>query len=387
MMTRTAVSTAAMTLLAVALVAPSAHARNLMSADGPGGTYELLQRAYTVETPDCGHMVPHVTELFDDDLKKNVFVFHAHVNLDDDRCGAKDRQRTEIRGKAADIVADNGATVYYHWKFRLPEGFQTSPNFTHIFQIKSDMAAPIMTLTPRSGNLSIDGRIGAHGTTPLAKFIGTWVVVDLTVHFSNTGMVDMKIRRLSDGEMLFSYAGAADTWDDNASAHDPKFGIYRSLNSKADLRDEQVRFADFCVSKQSASECADDLPPPGDGGAGDDAGAGEPDAASPTGGSGGGEGGASGSGGQGGAGPASGGGGQAGAGAGGTGSGGSGGSRADAATGSGGTKSDAPRGSDPTPAETQAACSCDLGRRGGAPVAPALLLALVAAALVLARRR
>src|SRR5262249_56090752 len=52
--------------------------------------------------------------------------------------------------------------------------------------------------------------------------------------------------------------------------HDPKFGIYRSLNSVGDLRDEDdIRFADFCFSKVSADECAEGpgLPPPGDAGA------------------------------------------------------------------------------------------------------------------------
>src|SRR5437667_11606412 len=54
-------------VLALVLAAPAAQARYLMSADGPGGvpTYELLGKAYTIEVPDCGHMVPHITEEFD----------------------------------------------------------------------------------------------------------------------------------------------------------------------------------------------------------------------------------------------------------------------------------------------------------------------------------
>jgi hypothetical protein len=60
-----------------------------------------------------------------------------------------------------------------------------------------------------------------------------------------------------------------------------KFGIYRSLDSKSMLRDEQVRFADFCVSKVSASECDDGLLPPVDGGGLFDAG-GIPDASRPV---------------------------------------------------------------------------------------------------------
>ena len=121
------------------------------------------------------------------------------------------------------------------------------------------------------------------------------MVVDLKVLYSNAGRVEITIRRLTDGECCSRHAGAADMWDDNASAHDSKFGIYRSLNNRGMLRDEQVRFADFCASKVSAAECDDGaLPPPDAGAVGDaggnadagsevgapepDAGAGQPDA-------------------------------------------------------------------------------------------------------------
>jgi hypothetical protein len=72
----------------------------------------------------------------------------------------------------------------------------------------------------------------------------------------------MTIKRVAGGEVLLSHSGAADMWDDNAGAHDIKFGIYRSLNNRDALRDEQVRFADFCASKQSATDCDDGAPPP-----------------------------------------------------------------------------------------------------------------------------
>ena len=251
-------------LLGIALTAP-AQARTLITADGPGGTptYDILGRAFTLETPDCGHKVPHITEVFDDELKKNVFVFHIHVKEDDDRCGKTDRQRTEIRGgKLGEVVASNGQTVYYRWKFRLPEGFQTSPNFTHIMQIKSDAAAPVMTLTPRNATLSIDGIVGVRGTQPLAKFIGTWVVASMKIVFGTGGHIDLTIKKIAGGETLFDYSGGADTWQGDGSGHDPKWGIYRSLSNPGALRDEQVRFADFCISKTSAAECDDGTGPP-----------------------------------------------------------------------------------------------------------------------------
>jgi MYXO-CTERM domain-containing protein len=250
-------------------VAATVQARELMTADGPGGvaTYTLLGRAYSIEVPDCGHMVPHITEEYDAELAKNVFVFALHVNLDDDRCTATDRQRTEIRGgKLATIVASNGETVYYRWKFKLPVGFQTSPNFTHIFQVKSDAASPVMTLTPRNTTLAIDGVVGERGKTALAPFLGTWVVVDLTVLYGVAGHIDLTIRRIAGGAVLMSYAGDADTWQASDTGHDPKFGLYRSLSSPTYLRDEEVRFADFCVSKVSAAECDDGVAPPRDAG-------------------------------------------------------------------------------------------------------------------------
>ena len=146
-------------------------------------------------------------------------------------------------------------------------GFQSSPNFTHIMQIKSDAAAPILTLTPRNNTMAIDGRIGARGATDLPKFIGQWVVATMKVTYNDNGNVELKIRRISDGMMLFDYAGGADTAD--GGDHDPKWGIYRSLNTRSALRDEQVRFADFCISKTSAADCESDgpsPPPPGDAG-------------------------------------------------------------------------------------------------------------------------
>src|SRR5687767_11683827 len=186
--------------LACVSSAGHASARNLLQADGPGGTYDLLRTAYTVEVPDCGHMVEHITEEQDAELGRPVFVFELHVGEDDDRCMATDRQRAEIRARADDIVAAEGETVYYAWKFKLDAGFQGSPNFTHIFQVKSDESPPVMTLTPRVDTMAIDGRIGEHGSTELAKFLGVWVQVELRILYAEAGELAMTIRSVDDGE-------------------------------------------------------------------------------------------------------------------------------------------------------------------------------------------
>jgi hypothetical protein len=261
---------------ALLLASPGAFAaRDMISADGPGNTYQLLERSYGIEVPDCKHMVPHMTEVMDDELKKNVFVFHAHVNQDDDRCMNSDRQRTEIRGRAGGVQGPLGSTRHYRWMMKLPAGFRPSGNFTHVFQIKAygnghGSGAPIMTLTPRNGTFGIDGRIGTRASTQLSNVVNQWVVIELTIVHANAGRLALTVRRWRDNMVLISYSGNADMYDDGAGYGAPKFGIYRSLNSAGSLRDEQVRFADFCVSSTSVAECADgnqpQPPPPGDGG-------------------------------------------------------------------------------------------------------------------------
>ena len=52
---------------------------------------------FGLETPDCGHNVRHVREVFDSALGKNVFAFDAHRDLDNDRCTNFDRQRMEVK--------------------------------------------------------------------------------------------------------------------------------------------------------------------------------------------------------------------------------------------------------------------------------------------------
>ena len=184
----------------------------MMSADGPGNTYQLLERSYGIEVPDCKHMVPHMTEVMDDELKRPVFVFHAHVNQDDDRCMNSDRQRTEIRGRASGVQGPEGSTRHYRWLMKLPAGFQPSGNFTHVFQIKAygnghGSGAPIMTLTPRNGTFGIDGRIGTRASTQLSNVLNQWVIIELTIVHSNGGRLAMTIKRWRDGMMLLSYSG------------------------------------------------------------------------------------------------------------------------------------------------------------------------------------
>jgi hypothetical protein len=261
---------------ATILCSINTSAQVTVTADGPGNTYELLEsRGFGLETPDCGHAVRHIREIFDSALGKNVFAFDSHRDLDDDRCTNFDRQRIEVKTAPGDANQDvlqhaNGDTAYYRWKFKLPSGFQASSNFTHIFQIKAqagdDAGAPLVTITPRAGapdTLQIiwtppSGQPGGgvKAQADLSLFRNVWVEAFVQYRSADSGNVQLSIKRLSDGATLVSWnSGTVDTWRAGNNYNRGKWGIYRSLNSVSQLRDETVLFADWCVSESSASQC------------------------------------------------------------------------------------------------------------------------------------
>ena len=70
-------------------------------ATGSGTAYSLIDAAgFGNENPDCVHgsFGDHVTQTFDSTLNKWVFVFHSHIDADNDRCVNFDRVRMEIKG-------------------------------------------------------------------------------------------------------------------------------------------------------------------------------------------------------------------------------------------------------------------------------------------------
>jgi len=276
--------------LLLCLLAPSLFAQGpvILSADGQTDTYTLLDNTLggtAEETPDCSHTAfgPHITQAPDSDLGKPVFVFHIHVTPDNDRCINFDRQRVEIKtyGPSPDYLkAFLGDTVTYDWKFKLDAGFQPSPNFTHIHQIKAgdgDADAPLITITPRFGSpnslqlihstgSSPGVNLGTLMSTPLAPFLGTWVEAHEHITFGSSafggvGHYSLTIKRISDGVVLLTYNNDnIDLWRTSTTFCRPKWGIYRSLNSPSYLRDEDVRFNDYCLAK-GTDTCPTSNPP------------------------------------------------------------------------------------------------------------------------------
>ncbi len=243
----------------------------LLSANGPGKTYEEINNAFApgrdvVEVPDCVHTEfgRHIEEVYDNELGKYVFNFLVHKTPDNDRCQNFDRQRVEIKtygGSPDNLKAIQGETVAYSWKFKLPQNFKVSKNFTHLHQIKSVgglySSTPMVTLTARKATPDqIELRYTATNMQSTLKkasldlFRGQWVRVTEVIKYDNLGGYYIKISRVSDGLVLFNYnISAMDMWQDGSSFTRPKWGIYRSIKSLSYLRDEQVRFADFSIQE------------------------------------------------------------------------------------------------------------------------------------------
>ncbi|MGB7394008.1 MAG: T9SS type A sorting domain-containing protein [Pricia sp.] len=258
---------------------------------GNGGAYETIEAAdFGFEAPDVeGSSVcvaggegdhtsfgDHVTQTFDSELDRNVFIFYSHLNEDSDRCRNFDRIRTELKGSTSDdpeLQHEYGDTSYYTWQFRLAEDFVGASTFCHVFQNKAqggdDDGFPVITITPResivevkhdAGDENPNGSLGRLVTAPLSDFKGKWVEVSMRQVHRNDGEFYVKISDIATGSVLLEYENldidmfrGDETSDDVISR--PKFGIYRSIATTAPLKDEEVLFAGFCSSETSADLC------------------------------------------------------------------------------------------------------------------------------------
>lgn len=242
-------------------------AQTWLRADGSKDAYALINKVFgagAVEVPDCLHKVKHITMANDSNLKRQVFLFHIHVDQDGDTCSKTDRQRTEIKTSPDKLKGFRDETVFYTWNFKLDAAFQPSESFTHIHQLKDvggKSGTPILTISPRKGKsgapdslqiIHVDdsGKKTVIGDTPLAPFKGNWVHVETKTKIATKGSYSVKITKVSDGSKLFSVDKKnLDTWRTGAEYVRPKWGIYRGIDRKAQLRDEIVRFDSFCLDK------------------------------------------------------------------------------------------------------------------------------------------
>lgn len=259
-------------ILCCYLLTPTS-AQTWLRADSGKDAYTLINSVFggeAVEVPDCKHKEKHITMAKDSDLKRDVFLFHIHVNKDDDTCSHFDRQRTEIKisNQSADkLKGFKDDNVHYTWNFKLDAKFQPSESFSHVHQLKDvggKSGTPILTISPRKANPDVlqvihvgsNGKKNVIAEVPLAPFKGNWVHVQENIKFGSNGNYNLKITKVSDGSKLLAVDKKnLDLWRSGAEYVRPKWGIYRGLDRKNQLRDEIVKFDSFCLDKGGKNRC------------------------------------------------------------------------------------------------------------------------------------
>ncbi len=271
-------------LLPVAIAASADEPDGTLTANGQSsGTYTLINsRGYQVEPPDnsrdhASSPFQHVQQTWDSDLGAYVFQFFIHALIDDDRglANVTDRQRNELKTSSqspAFMVGQEGDSVVMTWKFRLPEGMLTTNRFTHIHQLKAidnkagtaDVAYPLITITcctvgstGQQMQVRWQDRFNSNKTTYLARadlvpLLGQWLEAEERVRYGADGSYSITIRNVKTGEVVIDLSTRRlDMWRTDCAGLRPKWGIYRYIGEnrsmQSQLRDEELRFADFAI--------------------------------------------------------------------------------------------------------------------------------------------
>lgn len=236
-----------------------------------GSGYSVIENAgLGIENPDCVHtdFGAHITQAYDLDLDKNVFVFHSHINEDNDRCIVFDRVRMEMKGGPntdTELQHLQGGESFYRWKFKLNNDFVGASSFNHLFQNKAyegdDAQFPILTITARADIIEVRHNGGDTGNdldrlaeVDLNRFRGKWVEVYMRQIHSESGELHVTMRDMQTGKTILDYSNNnIDLWRIGSTYNRPKWGMYRAKN--AILKDEEIRFSDFCITETDVLLC------------------------------------------------------------------------------------------------------------------------------------
>ena len=230
-----------------------------------------------LETPNrtCHDTMPHIfyhpvdpvskAVLNEPLLGKPVFAFVLHYEFDGDMVGGyDDRQRLELKTMdgttppnqedSRDLMFSrgNGDIFTHRWKFKLPEDFRVSTEYTHIFQLKpegADNGNPTFTLTARKksnkaevlqliyrgpiremiGDREISSINQYPREMPLAPFRGEWIRAEQTVTYDNPGAFRIKLVRISDMRILMDYEYLPEQYE--KEGHKDPFVMFRPGNT------------------------------------------------------------------------------------------------------------------------------------------------------------
>ncbi len=245
----------------------------------------------SIEAPDlygsANHSgVQHILKESDNQVG-DYFKFIIHRDLDGDRdTGKTDRQRNEIKvyGNSDDSLKGFlGKTFEYRWKFRVGHDLAITNHFTHLFQLKAvtssndPVSQPLVTITANTksgvGGLEVRHVDSADNKTELlhtsrqgidwaTQIQGQWLEVMVRTTYAEKGMLQLSVTPLGESEPLFTVNRSnIEMWRSGSNADKgnfvrPKWGIYRSLNSKELLNahEDNVDFANFYIAEAEQLE-------------------------------------------------------------------------------------------------------------------------------------
>jgi chitin-binding protein len=173
-----------------------------------------------------------------------------------DRDTSRDRQRNEAVGMRAPgglVTMQAGQTWKLAWDLFIPAELRATKSFTHIHQLKmpGSGSAPIFVLSLRvnRGKPTIESQVAHKGVhvadTPLEPLQDHWIRTEFEYGIGNNGHVRWVLK---DGAktVLDVTKTNVDMFMDKRVR--PKWGIYRSLNDRANLRECHLLIRDITAS-------------------------------------------------------------------------------------------------------------------------------------------
>eukprot|EP00121_Abeoforma_whisleri_P009956 Awhi_evm1s9170 len=212
------------------------------------------------------HDTKHLTTVYDSELKKDVLQIVMHRDRDGDGASSSksDRQRTEFKASQKsdrDILGYEDDELIYAWWFKVDENASPSNKFWHIFQLKwygHRDGTPMTTFGLKTFNGSPKFYYTDFGDQTILgdmdNFVGKWVQAFVQVKFSDNkkGSLFMDFKDIYGNRLIEK--PVVKTKIDRFGSGDfirPKFGIYRSLEGKGDLQNEDyIWFSDISIYKK-----------------------------------------------------------------------------------------------------------------------------------------
>ena len=227
---------------------------------------------YSIESPDLfegNHQdFVHIRIQKDPELHA-CFAFYLHRDLDGDMDKkwppGKERQRNEIKGykgSPATMKALNHETSSQVWYFKIDPTFALTHQFCHFFQLKpvseKNSPLPLLTLSGvvHAGKEELELRFFGKKShrIKLADWEdckGKWLRCECVTKYAENGEILFSIQS-TDGTLSAEHRMTnLMTWHPDFSFVRPKWGIYRSLKEKENIRnkEDRVYLNDFTVRK------------------------------------------------------------------------------------------------------------------------------------------